>query len=163
MLSGSVMVIFTIRNCARVGNFEGKTSVLLFLSSSLLSDHLLSSIFYPVSSSSSGLFSCALSFSFLFLSCPDLSLCFSLSLSVSVSLSVSECCGVVWHAEKTSVCTGTTPACVKTCGRGVGTHKNVLNLFTEGFFCVPHEEGGGEEEGKGVTVNMLTMNGPRSY
>ena len=31
------------------------------------------------------------------------------------------------------MCTGTTPACVKTCGRGVGTHGDVLNLHTEVF------------------------------
>ena len=30
-----------------------------------------------------------------------------------------------------SVCTGTTRTCVKTCGRGVGTHRDVLNLHTE--------------------------------
>ena len=31
------------------------------------------------------------------------------------------------------VCTGTTRTCVTTCGRGAGTHGDVLNLHTEVF------------------------------
>ena len=67
---------------------------------------------------------------------------------------------VVWHAEKTSVCRfKTSPcvpaprlACVKTCGRGVGTHGDVLNLHTEVFWT--DTRGGGGERGKGgVTVS----------
>ena len=38
---------------------------------------------------------------------------------------------------KTHVCTGTTPACGNTCGRGAGTHGDVLNVHT-GVFSVPH-------------------------
>ena len=63
---------------------------------------------------------------------------------------------MVWHAEKTSVCrfknvpvcTGTTPACVKTCGRGAGTHGDVLNLHTEVFWTdTQGRERGGRGEG----------------
>ena len=48
-------------------------------------------------------------------------------------------CGVVWHAENphvyiqnVPVCTGTTPACGNTSGRGAGTHGDVLNVHTGG-------------------------------
>ena len=114
MLSGPVMVIFKIRNYPRVR---------FLLSSSLLSDLLLSSIFCPVSSFSglffhflsclffSGLFSSTLFLSFLvfFLSC-----LVSLSLFLSVlSLFLSLClclrvvvCGVcvVWCAVSCGLC-----------------------------------------------------------
>ena len=36
----------------------------------------------------------------------------------------------VW-IQNVPVCTGTTPACVTTCGRGAGAHGDVLNLHTE--------------------------------
>ena len=43
----------------------------------------------------------------------------------------------VWHAENlrvyvqnVPVCTGTTHTCVTTCGRGAGTHEDVLNGHT---------------------------------
>ena len=39
--------------------------------------------------------------------------------------------------SKRPVCTGTTPASDTTCGSGVGTHGDVLNVFT-GVFSVPH-------------------------
>ena len=57
-------------------------------------------------------------------------------------------CGVVWHAEKlrvyvqnVTVCTGTTPACGNTCGRGARTHGNVLNVHTEDALNVHTERG----------------------
>ena len=54
---------------------------------------------------------------------------------------------------KTSPCVpATTPACVKTCGRGAGTHGGVLNLHTEVFWTDTRGGGrGGEGEGKGVS------------
>ena len=58
----------------------------------------------------------------------------------------------VW-IQNVPVCTGTTPACVKTCGRGVGTHGDVLNPHTEVFSACHTGEVGGEEEEKGVTVS----------
>ena len=132
--------------------------VLLILSSCLLSSLL--SIFSCLVSSSL-FFSCLL-FSFLVLSlflCLSVSLCFCLSLSLCLSVSVWCCvlccvlccvvlycvcgvvCGAAGHAENASVCRFKTspcvPAprgCVTTCGRGVGTHGDVLNLHTETFF-----------------------------
>ena len=61
--------------------------------------------------------------------------------------------GVVWHAENprvyiqnarrvhihnVPVCTGTTPASVTTCGRGAGTHGDVLNVHTRFSACHTH-------------------------
>ena len=45
----------------------------------------------------------------------------------------------VW-IQDVPVCTDTTPACFDTCGRGAGTHGDVLNLHTEVFFlrATPH-------------------------
>ena len=37
------------------------------------------------------------------------------------------------YVRNVPVCTGTTPACVTTCGRGAGAHGDVLNLHTEAF------------------------------
>ena len=118
-------------------------------------------------------FSCLVSSLFLCLSLSlSVSLCLSLFLSVSLcfclSLSVSLClCCVVCvvspcvcsktppcvrskrlrvKIQNVPVCTGTTPACVTTCGRGAGTHGDVLNAHT----------GGRGEEGAGVVlVNFL--------
>ena len=74
------------------------------------------------------------------------------------------CCGVwcVWcprvyvqkrlrvYVQNVPVCTGTTPACVTTCGRGAGTHGDVLNLHKEGFFVHTHgREGERRERGEG--------------
>ena len=73
-------------------------------------------------------------------------LCVRCVLCVLVCVCVFVVCGgvwcVVWHAEKNlrvyiqnvPVCTGTTRTCVTTCGRGVGTHGDVLNLHTEVFW-----------------------------
>ena len=65
-------------------------------------------------------------------------------------------CGVVWHADNTRVyiqnvpvCTGTTPACVTTCGRGAGTHGDVLNVHTGGVLNI--HTGRGVEGGVIVT------------
>ena len=41
------------------------------------------------------------------------------------------------YVQSVLVCSGTTPACGNTCASGAGTHGDVLNLRTEGFFCVP--------------------------
>ena len=41
------------------------------------------------------------------------------------------------YVQSVPVCSGTTRTCVSTCARGAGTHGDVLNLRTEGFFCVP--------------------------
>ena len=111
----------------------------------------------------------------------SVSLCLSLSLSVSVSLSpcgavvcvvlcVVLCCvcgvvcGAAWHAEKTSVCrfktspcTGTTRTCVTTCGRGAGTHGDVLNPHTEVFWTDTRGRGGEE---RGVTVSSAYQEKP---
>ena len=38
------------------------------------------------------------------------------------------------YVRNVSVCTGTTRICVITCGRGAGTHGDVLNLHTEAFW-----------------------------
>ena len=52
------------------------------------------------------------------------------------------------------MCTGTTRTCVTTCGRGAGTHGDVLNLHTEVFWDKTHGGEVGEEgEEKGVTDN----------
>ena len=40
------------------------------------------------------------------------------------------------YIRNVSVCTGTTPASVTTCGHGAETHGDVLNVHT--FFSVPH-------------------------
>ena len=40
------------------------------------------------------------------------------------------------YVRNVPVCTGTTPACVITCGRGAGTHGGVLNVHTEVFLNV---------------------------
>ena len=55
-------------------------------------------------------------------------------------------CVVVCHAENppcvrsqnVPVCTGTTRTCIKTCARGAGTHGDILNGHTGGFFSVTH-------------------------
>ena len=127
-------------------------SLLLHLVSSFISDLLFfffSGLFFHLWSCL--VFSRLVSLS-LFLS---VSLCFCLSVSVSVWWCVV--CGgvwcVVWHAEKTSVCRfntspcvpDTTPACFDTCGRGVGTHGDVLNLHTEVFWT--DTRGGGRRGG----------------
>ena len=79
---------------------------------------------------------------------------------------------MVWNAEKTSVCrlknvpvcTGTTSACIKTCGRSVGTHGDVLNPHTEVFFFSCHTgRWEGRKRGRVSPSVMLTMNGPRRY
>ena len=38
------------------------------------------------------------------------------------------------YVQSVPVCSGTTRTCVSTCARGAGTHGDVLNLRTEGFF-----------------------------
>ena len=44
-------------------------------------------------------------------------------------------CGVVSrvHTQNVSMCAGTTPACGNTCGRGAGSHGDVLNVHTGAF------------------------------
>ena len=81
-------------------------------------------------------------------------------------------CGVWWclvcgvahrknlrvQIQNVTVCTGTTRTCVTTCGRGVGTHGDVLNLHTEIFWTDIRggEEGeGGRGEGRSPSV-LLT-------
>ena len=46
------------------------------------------------------------------------------------------------------MCTGTTPACGTTCGRGAGTHGDVLNLHTEVFGTDTRGRGREREERK---------------
>ena len=151
-------------------------SLLLHLVSSFISDLL----FFFSSLLLSCLVFSFLVFSLLFLSCLvslslslSVSLCFSLSLSVSVFLCLSlclspcgvVCCGVVWcvwcprvyvqkrlrvYVQNVPVCTGTTPACVTTCGRGAGTHGDVLNLHTEVFWTDTWERWRRGERGEGV-------------
>ena len=82
-------------------------------------------------------------------------------------------CGVLWcprvyvqkrlrvYVQNVTVCTGTTPACVSTCGRGAGTHGDVLNLHKEGFLYIHTEERGrGEREERGVTVSSAYREKP---
>ena len=151
------------------------TCLFTCLASSLFFSRLSSFIFSFL------LFDC-LVFSFLvlsslFFSCLVLSLflCLSLSLSVSLCLSLSlslspcgvVCCGVVWcvwcprvcvqkrlrvYVQNASVCAGTTPACVTTCGLGAGTHGDVLNLHTE-VFGTDTRRRGGERRERGGTVS----------
>ena len=120
----------------------------------LLVSPFSSSRFFSFIVSSSLFLSCLL-FSFLVLSrlSFSVSLCLSLSLSVSLCfcLSLSLCLSVcvvwcVWcprvyvqkrlrvYVQNVPVCTGTTPACVTTCGRGAGTHGGVLNVHTGTFW-----------------------------
>ena len=40
------------------------------------------------------------------------------------------------YIQNVPVCTGTTPACGNTCGRGAGAHGDVLNVHTEGVLNV---------------------------
>ena len=118
-----------------------------------------------------------------------LSLFLSVSVSVSLCLRVVLCvvvlCGVVcvvWcvarlgtqkkpscvrsklrvYVQNVSVCAGTTPACVTTCGLGAGTHGDVLNLHTEVFGTDTRRRGGGKggrgEEGSPSV--LLTMRRP---
>ena len=65
------------------------------------------------------------------------------------------------YVQNVPVCTGTTPACVTTCGRGAGTHGDVLILHTEGFFCTytrwRREE---ERERREVTVSSAYQEKP---
>ena len=86
----------------------------------------------------------SLSFSVFFVS-----LCLSLSLSVSLCLSPCDVVCAVWRVwcgtlenprvsvQNVPVCTGTTPACGNTCGRGAGTHGDVLNPHTGGKVSSP--------------------------
>ena len=72
-------------------------------------------------------------------------------------------CGVVWHAEKSlylnsnvSMCTSTTRTCVTTCGRGVGTHGDVLNLHTEiSWTDIRRREEGERGRGEGGSPSVL--------
>ena len=52
------------------------------------------------------------------------------------------------YIQNFSVCTGTTPACVTTCGRGAGTHGEALNVHT-GVEGGRFERTHGEGEGRG--------------
>ena len=52
------------------------------------------------------------------------------------------------YVQNVPVCTGTTPACVTTCGRGAGTHGDVLNLHG-GFLDGHTGERGRGERGEG--------------
>ena len=58
------------------------------------------------------------------------------------------------------MCTGTTRTCVTTCGRGVGTHRDVLNLHTEVSWTDTRGGGGGgrRERGGRVTVSSAHQN-----
>ena len=72
----------------------------------------------------------------------------------------------VW-IQNVPVCTGTTRTCVTTCGRGAGTHGDVLNLHTEVFWDGHTGERRGEEregeerEGRGSPSVLLTKKSPR--
>ena len=78
----------------------------------------------------------------------------SLCLCLRVVLCVVVLCGVcgvtVCTFKNASVCTGTTPACVTTCGRGAGTHGDVLNLHTEVFGTDTRWRGGERRKRRGV-------------
>ena len=76
-------------------------------------------------------------------------------------------CGVtrkktsVCRFNNVPVCTGTTPACVKTCGWGAGAHGDVLNLHTEAFWTDTWGGGGeGRETGGRSPSVLLTMRRP---
>ena len=45
--------------------------------------------------------------------------------------------------QNVSVCTGNRSTCINTCGRGAGTHVDVLNVHTEAFLIYTREEGRG--------------------
>ena len=79
-------------------------------------------------------------------------------------------CGAAWHAGKNlrvwiqnvPVCTGTTRTCVTTCGRGAGTHGDVLFLHTEVFWTDTRGRGGRGERGEGGSPSvLLTKKSPR--
>ena len=53
------------------------------------------------------------------------------------------------YVQNVPVCTGTTPACGNTCGRGAGTHGDVLNLHTEVFWTDTWGRGRRGERGEG--------------
>ena len=53
------------------------------------------------------------------------------------------------YVQNVPVCTGTTLACVTTCGRGADTHGDVLNLHTEVFWTDTRGRGGRGERGEG--------------
>ena len=61
--------------------------------------------------------------------------------------------------QNVPVCTGTTRTCVTTCGRGVGTHRDVLNLHTEVFWKDTRggrrEKEGEERERRGRSPSVL--------
>ena len=64
--------------------------------------------------------------------------------------------------QNVPVCTGTTRTCVTTCGRGAGTHGDVLNLHTEVFGTNTRKRGGrgGRGEGGHRQLILLTMRQP---
>ena len=64
------------------------------------------------------------------------------------------------YVQNVPVCTGTTRTCVTTCGRGAGTHGDVLNLHTEVFWTDTRGRGGEEREGTGVTVSSAYQEKP---
>ena len=136
------------------------------------------------------LFLSCLLFSFLvlslFLCLFSVSLCLSL-FSVSLSLCLSVCLRVVLcvvvlcvspcvrsktppcvrskrlrvYVQNVSVCIGTTPACVTTCGLGAGTHGDVLNVHTEVFGTdTRRRKGERRERGAGSPSVLLTMRRP---
>ena len=144
-----------------------------FIFSLLFSSLLFSSLLFSSLLFSSLLLSLPLP-SLAFLSC----LSFSVSLPLSLSVPVCPClrvllwwwllclvrmslwswcaCGVVWFAENlrvyiqnVPVCTGTTPACSNTCGRGARTHRDVLIVHTGGVFNGHTGRGVGEGRGEG--------------
>ena len=65
--------------------------------------------------------------------------------------------------QNVPVCTGTTRTCVSTCGRGAGTHGDVLNLHTEVFWTDTRGRGGRGRRGgrgEGVTVSSAYQEKP---
>ena len=69
------------------------------------------------------------------------------------------CCVTVWHAENFSVSTQKRTPCVHSqCARGAGTHRDALNVHTEGGVLSGHTEGRGRVRSSPV---LLTTNGPR--
>ena len=81
---------------------------------------------------------------------------------VCVVLCVVLCCvvcGVVCDVQNVPVCVGNTSTCVTTCGRGAGTHGDVLNLHTEVFETDTRGREGGKE-GEGSPSVLLTMRRP---